>query len=157
MWYCLKCSGRISLPQKYEIKNVCNLRVLDESEIEERGGPWQSREKPTAAGLVSQQRNLNILQRVTLNVIQVFQRIFDAINPCIIIYEYINTFFLFVSVLLPFIFNVVYGEVMIVFEKCRKQKIFLLLLDKLLGNAPLGVFLTYLHTEIMYQQTLVNV
>lgn len=58
------------------------------------------------------QRNLNILQRVTLNVIQVFQRIFDAINPCIIIiYEYIN---IFLSVSLSFIFIVVYGGVMIV-------------------------------------------
>lgn len=56
-----------------------------------------------------------MLQRVTLNVIQVFQRIFDAINPCIIIYEYINVFF---SVLLPFISIVVYGGVMVVFEKC---------------------------------------
>lgn len=56
-----------------------------------------------------------MLQRVTLNVIQVFQRIFDAINPCIIIYEYINTFFF--SVPLPFIFIVVYGGVMIV-KKC---------------------------------------
>lgn len=55
-----------------------------------------------------------MLQRVTLNVIQVFQRIFDAINPCIIIYEYINTFF---SVLLSFIFIVVDGGVMIVFKK----------------------------------------
>lgn len=66
-----------------------------------------------------------MLQRVTLNVIQVFQRIFDAINPCIIIYEYINTFF---SVLLSFIFIVVYGGVMIVFKKkmlCRIRKIFL--------------------------------
>lgn len=49
-----------------------------------------------------------MLQRVTLNVIQVFQRIFDAINPCIIIYEYINVF---LSVLLPFLI-VVYGGVM---------------------------------------------
>lgn len=57
-----------------------------------------------------------MLQSVTLNVIQVFQRIFDAINPCIIIYEYMNTFFF--SVLLPFVFIVVYGGVMIVFKKC---------------------------------------
>lgn len=83
---------------------------------------------PTAAGLLPRQRNLNMLQRVTLNVIQVFQRIFDAINPCIIIYDYINIF-LFCSY--PFVFIVVYGGVMIVFKKCRIQKIFLLLLDKL--------------------------
>lgn len=51
---------------------------------------------PTSAGLLPRERNLNMLQRVTLNVIQVFQRIFDAINLCIIIYEYINMFsFLF--------------------------------------------------------------
>lgn len=55
------------------------------------------------------QRNLNMLQRVTMNVLQVFQRIFDAINPCIIIYEYIHFF-----VSLSFIFIVVYGGVMIV-------------------------------------------
>lgn len=57
---------------------------------------------------------MNLLQRVTLNVIQVFQRIFDAINPCIIIYEYIHFF----PVLITFIFIVVYGEVTIVLKKC---------------------------------------
>lgn len=63
---------------------------------------------PAAAGLLPRKRNLNILQRVTLNVIQVFQRIFDAINPCIIIYEYISTF----SLLLFYPFIVVSDGVM---------------------------------------------
>lgn len=91
------------------------------------------------------QRNLKMLQRVTLNVLQVFQRIFDAINPCIIIYEYIN---IFLSVFLFFIFIVVYGGVMVV-KNVRKQKIFLLLLDKLLCLSCLHVL--HLHVCCKYK------
>lgn len=69
----------------------------------------------------------------------IFKRIFDAINPCIIIYEYINAFLLF-SVLFSFIFLVVYGEVMIVIKKCnvkyKKNNFFLL--NKLLANPVLS-------------------
>ena len=38
MQSCLQCSGKISLPQKYKIKNVCNLRVLVESGEEQGKG-----------------------------------------------------------------------------------------------------------------------
>lgn len=62
--------------------------------------------RPRQLGFLPRERNLNMLQRVTLNVIQVFQRIFDAINPCIIIYEYINMFSYLFS-FNPFIFIVV--------------------------------------------------
>lgn len=85
-----------------------------------------------------------MLQRVTLNVIQVFQRIFDAINPCIIIYEYINKFFF--SVLLPFYFycSLWWSDDCLQEMLCRIQKIFLFLLDKLFLQMLLRVYL-YMH------------
>lgn len=74
-----------------------------------------------------------MLQRVTLNVIQVFQRIFDAINPCVIIYEYINTFsYLFFYPL--FLCSLWWSDDCLQEMLCRLQKIFLFLLDKLPAN-----------------------
>lgn len=98
---------------------------------------------PATAGLLPRERNLNMLQRVTLNVIQVFQRIFDAINPCIIIYEYINTFsFLFFT--LYFYCSLWWSDDCLQEMLCRIQKIFLFLLDKLQIPVLFRVYL-YMH------------
>ena len=78
----------------------------------------------TAAGLLPLKRNLKMLQRVTLNVIQVFQRTFDAINSCFYyIYRYKYFFFLCSFFLVSFDGRFVGGDVVVFIKMlCRIPK-----------------------------------
>lgn len=123
-----------------KLKNVCNFRVLVESEIKERGETWQSCITHYSWAFTSGEK----LEYAAKSNIECNSGISKDIWCHKSMYYYIWIYkYLFISVLLPFIFIVVYGGVMIVFKKCRIQKILLFLLDKLFCKCLCNIAFTY--------------
>lgn len=117
----------ISLPQKYELKNVCNLRVLVGS-VAERGGNLTVTLNPHCRWAFTSGEKLEYATKSNNECNSgISKDIWCHKNPCIIIYEYINAFS-FLFFFFPFYFyrSLWWSDVCLweCYVECRKYSYF---------------------------------